>query len=63
MGCKDKYYVDGEYTLCSRCKLAPFCTSVKFCFGCGRVEAVFYSKRLDLFTCSECLYRFEGSKC
>lgn len=60
MKCKSKIYEDGERTLCTMCAKAQKCSVVKTCFGCRRVEGVYYDKRSDLFLCNRCLYEMEG---
>lgn len=46
---KEKIYKDGEY--------AP----EKECFKCKTKGGVFYDKKFDVFTHSECLHEFEES--
>lgn len=59
MDCKNKYYADGEYTLCGECKKAEACKAAKRCFHCGSVRGVAYERRWDVFSCVDCLKRLE----
>ncbi len=57
---KSKIYKDDEYTQCTFCKKAITCKDVIKCFKCGKTSCIFYYKRLDIFTCSKCLYETEA---
>lgn len=49
-GVKMKIYKDDEYAL------------GKKCFKCKSEEFVFYNKKWDIFTCSDCLHEFEQER-